>query len=55
MHVTTEMEVTFTFITRWYQPYPIITKWFTNVPFFVTPFSFILYDLANYTRMCVYV
>jgi hypothetical protein len=38
IHVTTEMEVTFTFITQRYQPYPIITKWFTNVPFFVTRF-----------------
>ena len=53
MHVTTEIEVTFTFITQWYQPYPIITKWFTNVPFFVTLFhSF--YMVWPITTGCVF-
>jgi len=53
MHVTTEMEVTSTFITQWYQPYPIITEWFTNVPFFVTRFhSF--YMVWPITAGCVF-
>ena len=39
MHVTTEMEVTFAFITQRYQPYRVITKWFTSVPSFVTRFQ----------------